>query len=978
MFSFFSNKSPGGSNLAANGSSASSREGEETKSSFSFMSGAAPADQETIPQESSSSGFGFMSSTGTFEAVTEDTSGVSSGFSFLQGASASETNDDSVSSFSFMSQPAQTDVQLKSTTLNSPPQKDLMSMEVHVPQDVKLAKAASTKVVKKKKKATRVGFGRDDDEDDTPAPSATATSQALGPAETPFSIADPAVVASTTGSTATIAESLDEAADDGNLPPAPPPYRPTTPPARESVSSEANAEQATILSTPMEEPSASMFSGFSFVNNNSPSVEQTSSSNDEVNVPPAPTSSGFGFLSTMDTEASHSSQPLFIPDTMSATTGNDDQSFGVPDHILKSLDGESRKLGRSIQGFVELYNSAYDMFTKLMTDVVAVSQSCIQLTDKIQQLEQQQNILAECEEFEQAAIISAEIETIQSALIQMAMEKDRTLETLTRVKQEYDQTRPSVTAAFSNSFDSVFAFVAAAKEADEQGRKKLNDFVQEENDRLSVEEQRIQMEKSHCEREQATLQSESAVVEEAINTQVGDQLEKKKDLEIQSFAVQEEIRRLEEQLALKRAEEVDINKQIKQIDTKILEVRKKYERQLARIAERRETLSKAQSECAYEDSIVAENRNKMDSIVSSALESYRILSIQAETKQQEVILAETFMKDVQLSVEDDDHSFSLDYSWYITESEEIYRCFSSGDHLSSSSKDLIDRVSSLENSIHLFEKQAEEYRTLKEVAQTRWKSLVETIDRLEVEKKSYATNKRFKEAASTAKELKEAGEAKDQVELEVKNKQAELDNVEETRQKYVFELEEVRHKLREEQKFEKLIHYNCIRRRTRNSERIKRKVSKVQALYPSDFTRTLLELYERETDRLQQIRRVLVRECEIDEASESIDEEEVEEDVVMNSDVLDGAEYTKECADAIEANENTPEEGMLSALPVENSSDVTESESPLGDTEAYDVNADDVDLLPAVISAECVLEEEQVPAVPEIDREVKNIRTLVF
>lgn len=56
MFSFFSNKSPGASNLAANGSSASFHEGEESKSSFSFMSGAAPTDQETIPQESSSSG----------------------------------------------------------------------------------------------------------------------------------------------------------------------------------------------------------------------------------------------------------------------------------------------------------------------------------------------------------------------------------------------------------------------------------------------------------------------------------------------------------------------------------------------------------------------------------------------------------------------------------------------------------------------------------------------------------------------------------------------------------------------------------------------------------------------------------------------------------------------------------------------------------------------------------------------------------
>lgn len=53
--------------------------------------------------------------------------------------------------------------------MHSPPQKDLMSMEVSQSQDVKFARAASTKVVKKKKKAARVGFGRDEDDDETPA-----------------------------------------------------------------------------------------------------------------------------------------------------------------------------------------------------------------------------------------------------------------------------------------------------------------------------------------------------------------------------------------------------------------------------------------------------------------------------------------------------------------------------------------------------------------------------------------------------------------------------------------------------------------------------------------------------------------------------------------------------------------------------------------------------------------------------------------
>lgn len=56
MFSFFSNKSPSSSNLAENGSSSFSHEGEEVKSSFSFMSGSVPVQEESTPQEDSSSG----------------------------------------------------------------------------------------------------------------------------------------------------------------------------------------------------------------------------------------------------------------------------------------------------------------------------------------------------------------------------------------------------------------------------------------------------------------------------------------------------------------------------------------------------------------------------------------------------------------------------------------------------------------------------------------------------------------------------------------------------------------------------------------------------------------------------------------------------------------------------------------------------------------------------------------------------------
>eukprot|EP01033_Poteriospumella_lacustris_P000328 gene328-211_t len=966
----------------------------EPGSGFSFMAGAAP---EPVHDGDSSQANG-------------------SGFSFLSSPQT-EAPSESASSFSFMSHPPAHEEPVKSTPLNTPPPKDLMSMEVHQPQDVKLAKVASTKVVKKKKKATRVGFGRDDDEDDvTPTPSVHSTPHIIqGPVEAPP--ADEYVHHELPRATAAVevveaTHAPHDAADDLDLPPVPPPgYRPDTPPNRESIV----AEDASVVQD--AGGAASMFSGFSFVNNNgaTTSAVETPVASTAVEEPvSSSSSSGFGFLSSSSTTTTPAAATIAVEEVpttqpssfsfLSAATAppaqpepepeepipsSTETEFGVPGHILQALHTESRKLSQSIQGFVSLYNGAYDLFTQLMADVIVTSQACRELAERIDHLEQQQTILAEREEFEQAAVISAEIEQIQSQWTQQTAEKERALETLKKVKHEYDHQRPSVTAAFSNSFDSVFAFVAEAKDIDVQGRKQLDDYVKEEIDRLSVEEQRIHMEASHCEREQATLHSESAVVEEAINTQVGDQLERKRDLEVQSFAVQEEIRRLEELLAQKRAEDIDIAKQMKQIDTKILEVRKKYERQLARIAERREALSKAQSECAYEAQIVADNRSKVESIVAEALESYRILSVQAETKQQEVRLAETFMKDVHMSIEaastaeaESEHppSFSLDFSWYLTESDELYRCFSSGDHLSSSSKELSDRVTKMEQAIRQHDQQGEEQRAQQEVAQLRLKTLVDTIDRLEVEKKGHAANKRFKEAANTAKELKEANEAKDQVEQAIKAVQASLASMDVTKQQLVRELEDARRLLREEQKVEKMVHYQIVRRHMRTCVRIKHKVETVQQRYPSDFTETLLDLYAREYDRLQRIRAVLVRECDIDESTLSPDvvvEEEAEPLVAEqdgeDDDAVPTAAENQDCGsvDALLTLEDAGE-AMAFSLSAggDPAADVVASDLLLGVSEGDEIAAEVVDTAAAadVPVVEEVVVEEEVP-VPEIDRE---------
>lgn len=749
-------------------------------------------------------------------------------------------------------------------------------MEIQQPQDIKLGKIAATKVVKKKKKAARVGFGRDDNEDDEAPEAATRrTSQAQVTSAAIAEITTTAVevpdlhsnyVTEAQGpvmqydETQEIQETLSEPPPLPSMPP--PDFRPETPPV-------ASVEEVQVEgSSVVADTSSSLFSGFNFVNNTQPEEEVV-----EENV----TASGFSFVSTNPpTEVVEVQEP--IPDTVREDIPEVISSEGdltVPPQVLRALDLESAKLNDSIQGFVSLYNSAYSRFIELMDQAIASSRYCQDLTDKIEQLEERQNVLAEQEDFDQAAVISAEIEAIQSELHAKSGEKQRCLDMLKIVKAEYDQLRPSATDLFKSNVDTVLAFVDQAKTVEDAGRKRLEEFSVDEFDRLSVEEQRIQLEKSHCDREQATLQSESAVVEDAINSQVGDQLEKRKDLEVQSFAVQEEIRRLEELLAQKRIEEAEINKNLKQIDGKILEVRKKYERQLVRINERKEALNRAQSECAVEESIVAENRHRLESTISEAKESYRILKVQAETKTKEIDLAQLFMRDMQAALEAEEHSFSLDFVWYVTQSDEIYRFFA-GEHLSSSSRELSDQVSRIEANIRAKSKAIEERRNDHEVSKARFKSILEIIERLEVEKRGHAANKRFKEAAATAKELKEAGEAKDKVDADITAHRASVDELEEAKNALVVQLEEARRQLREEQKVEKLVHYNIVRRRMQQVQRIQRRVLESLELFPSAFTSSLQDLYQREFDRLQSIRNVLVQECDIDESTlvEDVEEEE--------------------------------------------------------------------------------------------------------
>lgn len=109
------------------------------------------------------------------------------------------------------------------------------------------------------------------------------------------------------------------------------------------------------------------------------------------------------------------------------------------------------------------------------------------------------------------------------------------------------------------------------------------------------------MEKSHIEREEGALQEEESTTETAIASQSSDIICKREEAQKNYDAVGSEIEMLEKTLEIKRMEHTKLRGELRMYDSRVVEVRKKYDRQLQRIHDRRSAVNSAKHECEVEE-----------------------------------------------------------------------------------------------------------------------------------------------------------------------------------------------------------------------------------------------------------------------------------------------------------------------------------------------------------------------------------------
>lgn len=276
-----------------------------------------------------------------------------------------------------------------------------------------------------------------------------------------------------------------------------------------------------------------------------------------------------------------------------------------------------------------------------------------------------------------------------------------------------------------------------------------------ENSRIRGELERIALEKGHFEREEQALTGDSERTEEAIRTQTGDLAEKKEGLESAMDALNEEIRALQEQLALKLAAQLLLSSDLKQVDGKIGEVRKKYDRQLQRISDRQEALQQSKAECLDEESAVLREQALLEAQAADSKTSKQQSSLWACSLAADVEIAEVLLSRLKSS-----SGGSGD-----TQIASIGATEAAADDASSA-----ELKRNQEAILYLLNKKRAlitELHAHRDSLICESKRLADLLPVFDAEKKACAAGKRFKEAAAAAKELKEAQTAKEAIDADV-------------------------------------------------------------------------------------------------------------------------------------------------------------------------------------------------------------------
>ena len=365
--------------------------------------------------------------------------------------------------------------------------------------------------------------------------------------------------------------------------------------------------------------------------------------------------------------------------------------------------------------------------------------------------EEEQQRLAQIEEFEKADALSGEIDELRRKSKSIEDRISIIIDQLAIANGQMDlicNQRSVVLEQMLERFDELINQQEVEKcrlMRDKDG------FQESENTRLVTEEERIALEKVHVDKEDQSLYEELKVIEDAISSQTLDISVTQRENDIKMKEITTEIKELEERLAQKREEEKLLLENINSLDARVKEVRRKYERQLTRIEDRQSTLSKSKSECDHESSTIKVERDRyfthlhLQTVVIEHLDKWMkavSLEMVVLVKVKNVLFDSKNMKHAAIS--------SLE-----AEETDLVSTRKDCSTVNSSILKALSEKSCLQLTIEHLEVEERE--------------LNDKLPKLESEKKSHASARRFKEAGAVAKDIKDMSSRVEEIRVEVGN-----------------------------------------------------------------------------------------------------------------------------------------------------------------------------------------------------------------
>ena len=235
------------------------------------------------------------------------------------------------------------------------------------------------------------------------------------------------------------------------------------------------------------------------------------------------------------------------------------------------------------------------------------------------------------------------------------------------------------------------------------------------------------MDRGHVERDQRNLKDESDQIEQAIAAQTTVASEAKIELETRRIILDDDIEELRRLLVAKETERAEILVQLREEDSKIQVVRDKFERQLNRLKEREDLITRSKVECDADAEVLQKKKDEHD-IEQKAVEEKKATMLAAS---QQLTIELSLSDRVKVLLLAKDHATATGGS----EGDEGYQ-----ERL----LQLKESIADVEETTHNLQRQLRLLQEQMDAMAAELKQIVENLPQLEANKKAAASARKFK------------------------------------------------------------------------------------------------------------------------------------------------------------------------------------------------------------------------------------------